>query len=115
MAMDGMREGFRDVLYNVVYVIMCNVMFVEELSIYLNKFRVKIFFYLKKYIRYFSRKEFGRFFRYVIGSFVLVVKCIKVMFYVNELGFLLYFYIYICVVLIDFFDNGYVSFNDFRI
>lgn len=50
-----------------------------------------------------------------MGSFLLVVESIKVIFYVNELGFLFYFIVYICLVFIDFLDGGYVSFNDFRV
>lgn len=115
MAMDGMREGLRDVSHNAAHATMCNAMLAEEPSTHLNKSRAKIFSYLKKYIRYLSRKELGRFLRYVTGSPVPVVKCIKVMFHVNELGSLPHPHTQTCAASIDFPDSGYASFNDFRI
>ena len=82
MAMDGMREGLRDgdfenlwncskdevtKMYHMMQLTPQRVisMLAEEPSTHLNKSRSKIFSYLKKYIRYLSRKELGRFLRYV--------------------------------------------------
>ena len=76
MAMDGMREGLRDgdfgnlwncskkdvtKMYNMMQLTPQQVitMLAEEPSTHLNRSRDKIFSYLKKYIRYLSRKELG--------------------------------------------------------
>ena len=85
MAMDGVREGLRDrdfenlwnclkedvtKMYHMMQLTPQRVIakVAEEPSSHLNKSRVKIFSYQKKYIRYLSRKELGRFLRYVTGS-----------------------------------------------
>lgn len=132
MAMDGMREGLRDgdfenlwncskeVVAKMYYMMQLTpqrviAMLAEEPSTHLNKSRAKIFSYLKKYIRYLSRKELGLFLRYVTGSPVPVVECIKVMFHVNELGSLPHPRTHTCAASIDLPDSGYASFNDFRI
>ena len=90
-------------------------MLAEEPSTHLNKSRAQIFSYLKKYIRYLSRKKLGRFFRYVTGSPVPVLECIKVMFLVNESGSLPHPCTRTCAASFDLLDRGYASFNDFRI
>ena len=90
-------------------------MLAEEPSTHLNKSKANIFSYLKKYIRCLGRKELGRFLRYVTGSPVPVVECIKVMFRVNELGSLPQPRTHTCAASIDLPDSGYASFSEFRI
>ena len=128
MAMDGMREGLRDEdfenlwncskenatkMYHMMQLTPQRVtMLAEEPSTHLNKSKAKIFSYLKKYIRYLSRKKLGRFLRYVTGSPLPVIECIKVMFHVNELGSLPHPRTHTCAASID---VGYASFSEFRI
>jgi len=89
MAMGGMREDLRDgdfenlwncskedvtKMYHMMQLTPRRLiaMLAEEPSTHLNTSRAKIFSYLKKYIRYLSHKELGRFLRYVTGSPVVV-------------------------------------------
>ena len=96
MAMDGMKEGLQDgdfenlwnfskedvsKMYHMMQLTPQRViaMLAEEPSAHLNKSRAKIFSYLKKYIRYLSHKELGRFLCYITGSPVPVMECIKML------------------------------------
>ena len=132
MAVDGLREGLRDgdfenlwncskedvtKMYHMMQFTPQRViaMLAEEPSTHLIKSRAKIFSYLKKYTRYLNRKELGRFLRYITGSPVPVVECIKVMFHVNELVSLPHSRTHTCAASINLPVGGYASFNDFRI
>ena len=131
MAMDGMRDGLRDgdfrnlwkcskeevaKIYDMMQLTPQQIilMLSKDPSTHLNKSRLQIFTYLKKYIRCLSRIELSRFLRYVTGSPIPVIECIKVMFHVNDLGSLPHPLTHTCAASIDLPDSGYASFNDFR-